>query len=442
MSEREEDITNKLRAQSQEFQLPVEEFVWDAIEAGIAEPPQLKKPGFIWLFILAGLLATSLVLAFFIQNFSEKNQTARLNHSTKNLLTKSDPSSVDQIVSQQNESESLVVDEKASAVYTAHLAQNQLNKNKTSTQEKTKVESHSSTNWGQVKKYSSESGSLIKNDPLPSDKIETTPTINLAENQLENSQHQESIESTTEDGDDADVLAAEKSDSTKNDENTNNVPQPDSTQIVAKTSKDKLPFKLLAYGGVGESFRTLKSDSHSLLVDHKNAHETYSACYELGLLADFGLSQTLYIRTGVSYKFYSEKYDFQHDLITHRTKNDYQYFQVPLRLGWNVLQTKRYTLGLIGGIQANVLFSAQSSWVDPTSLTPIAHNTLGTSSPFRSITGAVNFGIDYSFLFAKKWRFHVIPSVDRFAFSVYKRNTDLNQKPYSFNIDVGFSFSF
>ncbi|MCC7453668.1 MAG: hypothetical protein IT222_05845, partial [Crocinitomix sp.] len=389
MSEREEDITNKLRAQSQEFQLPVDDFVWDAIEAGIAEPPQRKKRGLIWLFIFAGLLTTSLVLAFFSQNFSEKNQTARLN-SSKNILTKSDPSSFNQIISQQNEIESLVVDEKASAIYTAHFAQNQLNKNKTSNQEKTKVESHSSTSWGQVKKYSSESGSLIKNDPLPSEKIETTPTINLAENQLENSQNQDSIESTADDANDADVLVAEKSDSTKNDENTNNVPQPDSTKIVAKTAKEKLPFKLLAYGGLGESFRTLKSDSQTLLVDHKNAHETYSACYELGLLADFGLSQTLFIRTGVSYKFYSEKYDFQHDLITHRTKNDYQYFQVPLRLGWNVLQTKRSTLGLIGGIQANVLFSAQSSWVDPTSFTPIAHNTLGTSSPFRSMTGAVN----------------------------------------------------
>lgn len=434
MSEREEDITNKLRAQSQEFQLPVEEFVWDAIEAGIAEPPQLKKPGFIWLFILAGLLATSLVLAFFIQGIGEKNQFARLNQSTSGLAKKSNPTRSNVIIDTVNATVSDNDENSIAEISNVQLGQNRVSQTNTSKNQKIKSDEAPKNN-------SSKSNEANKNETFAVDELaavskenNTNPTLKDNDPGVDSAPQITPVV--------PDYLVEEKSDSTKNDENTNNVPQPDSTQIVAKTSKDKLPFKLLAYGGVGESFRTLKSDSHSLLVDHKNAHETYSACYELGLLADFGLSQTLYIRTGVSYKFYSEKYDFQHDLITHRTKNDYQYFQVPLRLGWNVLQTKRYTLGLIGGIQANVLFSAQSSWVDPTSLTPIAHNTLGTSSPFRSITGAVNFGIDYSFLFAKKWRFHVIPSVDRFAFSVYKRNTDLNQKPYSFNIDVGFSFSF
>jgi hypothetical protein len=434
MSEREEDITNKLRAQSQEFQLPVEEFVWDAIEAGIAEPPQRKKRGFIWLFILAGLLTTSLVLAFFIQGAGEKNQFARLNQSTLGLVNKSNPTTSNVTIDTVNTAESDNDETSIVAVSNAQLAQNRGNQTKNSENQKIKSD-------GITKNNSSKSNEAHK--------IET-----LAGNELAVVSKENNTNPTLKDNDPGvdsapeitpvvpDDLAEEISDSTKNDENTTSIHQPDSTQIIAKISKDKLPFRLMAYGGLGESFRTLKSDSHSLLVDHKNAHETYSACYELGLLADFGLSQTLYIRSGVSYKFYSEKYDFQHDLITHRTKNDYQYFQVPLRLGWNVLQTKRSTLGLIGGIQANVLFSAQSSWVDPTSLTPIAHNTLGTSSPFRSMTGAVNFGIDYSFLFAKKWRFHVIPSVDRFAFSVYKRNTDLDQKPYSFNVDVGFSFSF
>lgn len=434
MSEREEDITNKLRAQSQEFQLPVEEFVWDAIEAGIAEPPQRKKRGFIWLFILAGLLTTSLVLAFFIQGAGEKNQFARLNQYASGLVNKSNPTTSNVIIDTVNTAESDNDENSIAEVSNAQLGQNRVNQTNTTKNQKIKSD-------GITKNNSSKSNEANKNETLAGNELavvskENNTNLTLKDNDPGVDSAPQIIPVIEDD------LVEEKSDSTKNDENTTSVPQPDSTSIVAKTSKDKLPFKLLAYGGLGESFRTLKSDSHSLLVDHKNAHETYSACYELGLLADFGLSQTLYIRTGVSYKFYSEKYDFQHDLITHRTKNDYQYFQVPLRLGWNVLQTKRSTLGLIGGIQANVLFSAQSSWVDPTSLTPIAHNTLGTSSPFRSMTGAVNFGIDYSLLFAKKWRFHVIPSVDRFAFSVYKRNTDLNQKPYSFNVDVGFSFSF
>lgn len=434
MSEREEDITNKLRAQSQEFQLPVEEFVWDAIEAGIAEPPQRKKRGFIWLFILAGLLATSLVLAFFIQGAGEKNQFARLNQSTLGLANKSNPTTSNVIIDTVNATESDNDETSIAAVSNAQLTQNRGNQTKNSKNQKIKSD-------GITKNNSSKSNESNKNETLAGNELAAVSKENYTNSAINDSDlgvdSAPQIIPVIEDD-----LVEEKSDSTKNDENTSSVPQPDSTSIVAKPSKEKLPFKLLAYGGLGESFRTLKSDSHSLLVDHKNAHETYSACYELGLLADFGLSQTLFIRTGISYKFYSEKYDFQHDLITHRTKNDYQYFQVPLRLGWNVLETKRSTLGLIGGIQANVLFSAQSSWVDPTSLTPIAHNTLGTSSPFRSMTGAVNFGIDYSLLFAKKWRFHVIPSVDRFAFSVYKRNTDLNQKPYSFNVDVGFSFSF
>jgi hypothetical protein len=432
MSEREEDITNKLRSQSQEFQLPVEEFVWDAIEAGIAEPPQRKKRGFIWLFILAGLFATSLVLAFFIQGVGEKNQFARLNQSTSGLANKSNPTKSNVIIDTVNATESESRDKAIAEVSDASLAQNQVNQTNSSKNQKIKPD-------GATQNNSSKSSGENKNEILTSNalvSIENNTNLTQEDSEPEVDQAPK-ITPVREDD-----LVDKKNDSSKTAENTTSAPQPDSTKLIAETSKDKLPFKLLAYGGLGESFRTLKSDSHSLLVDHKNEHETYSACYEIGLLADFGLSPTLFLRTGIAYKFYSEKYDFQHDLITHRTKNDYQYFQVPLRLGWNVLQTKRSSLGLIGGIQANILFSAQSSWVDPTSLTPIAHNTLGTSSPFRSMTGAVNFGIDYSLLLAKKWRFHVIPSVDRFAYSVYKRNTDLNQKPYSFNVDVGFSFCF
>ncbi len=186
----------------------------------------------------------------------------------------------------------------------------------------------------------------------------------------------------------------------------------------------------------------MNSGVHHDLITHKNDHESYGNCFEIGLDAQFKISKRFIGRTGIGYKFYSDKYDFQHDLITHTTRNDYQYFQMPFLLGFKALERSKSKLFILGGVKANFLFSAQSSWVDLAALAPVAHSNNSTNSPFRNVTGAINLGLDYNYELTNQIRLHLIPSAETFVNSVYKRNTEINQRLFSFNLDVGISYTF
>jgi hypothetical protein len=445
MDKSEKEILNKLRRQADQFEMPVEAFVWDAIQKEVAPQKKKRRFGFWWIGG-AAILAASI---FFILGYALKKQTS------KNKLT----TAKERLIITPALNHKLLGSVAKVVQYPAQRFNSLQN-----TEMQSLIEAEELQNDNSLRSIAQRTNSFKRSTLTPS------ITISNVNNAItEKNQDEELTFNNAEDKlvviknglDAARVLEVEVK--TKNDRDTlslitstiDNVPtetdsiSDEEVSAVLEAIADTIPqkkntrsFTLLLHGGVGESFRSLKSSTHHDLITHKNEHETFGECFEIGLDAQFKLGNRFIGRTGLGYKFYSDKYDFQHDLIKHTTRNDYQYLQVPLIVGFNLLPRPKSNLYLLGGVRANLLSSAQSSWVDVDALAPVAYSNASTNTPFRSVTAAVNLGLDYNFSFTDKFSIHFIPSVDAFLNSVYKRQTDLNQRPYSVNIDLGISYNF
>lgn len=201
-------------------------------------------------------------------------------------------------------------------------------------------------------------------------------------------------------------------------------------------------FALLLTGGLGSSYRTLNSDVFHSLVSHKDDHESYGRAFKFGMQLEWRITEGVFLRTGILYSRYSEHYEFHHDVISHATDNDYNYFQVPLIAGFRLANFKRSDLNILPGMTWNFLHSAQSSWVDPSALTLVLHSDADEITPFRGATIGLSLAFEYRWRISEKFNLHVSPGLDGFTQSVYKRNTELVQRPFSFNGALGLSYSF
>lgn len=446
MKKDEKDILEGLQKKGEQFKLPVEPGIWDAIEAEINPNKKKKRVGFWWrLGIFASILTVllfslNLIFGFgqvddgqlsfnpeeqgkapYITEFKNFESTIPFNNSTNNdeiLLSTEDPAFIEE--------------------------------NPT---EKPNNRIHPSTE-NPVQKFSSDDRDNLseypKNDLLNVANQELIPEREVAEINDESTVREESNENQPDTPEISNLEVEEEKDTTEaiepnrdtQDEPELNPNAPDSVDIEAKPDDNRSKFSVLVFGGIGSSFRTLQSDANALLITHKNDHETFGNTFDLGIVGQFNLTSRFYLRAGIEYKFYSDRYDFQHDIVTHTTKNDYQYLQVPVNLGYNLFQTDKMGLNVFSGMKWNLLYKAQSSWVDPGLLVPVAHNNQGVNTPFRKSTFAVNIVLDYNWSISDKLKFHLLPGADIFVSSVYKRNTDINQRPFSLNADFGFSYHF
>lgn len=446
MNKSDKEIWSNLSEQADQFEMPVEDFVWDAIESEVF--PQTKKRGFFFWFkwgvgvFFIGLLTVASLLLF-SHPADEIDHHKRLS-AHKNAITRHSQS----IALASNETETIESNAIETNVQTTSLATHSPSVQQTRPQI---TATHSPVLT--ENRPPSTTNVLDKNEePVPTNQmadltiqngVSTTtaaeplksPSVEASEKEIDSdtsqvlSAHSEAATTAIDDLDSTEGLSSIDSIIPVNDLHKN-------------AAKESSRFSILLHGGFGESFRILTSSSHHDLIVHKNEHETFGGCFAAGADLQLKLNDRFILRTGLGYKFYSDKYDFQHDLISHRTRNDYQYLKIPLIFGYSLWSNDRSNLYLLGGGNANLLSSAQSSWIDPSLLVPVAHSSKSTNTPFRSYTTAITLGLDYNLQISNHFKLHFMPSIDSFLNSIYKRETDLNELPYSFNLDIGISYNF
>ena len=446
MNNNDTEIWSNLSEQADQFELPVEDFVWDEIESEVF--PQKKKRGFFfWFKIGSGVFFIGLLTAASSLLFS--HPTDEIDHQKRLKVHKNEMTRHSQSFAPASiETEPIESNAIETNVQRTSLATQSPPVQQTRPQFTTRTSNVLTEN-----RLNSSTNTSVTNEALE-------PVNQLADlydqNELSTATLTEplkhvSVETSEKeiDSDTSQVLSAVSEAATAaidNSDSTEALSSNDSiipvNDLLENAAKETSRFSILLHGGVGESFRRLTSSSHHELIVHKNDHETFGGCFAVGADLQFKLNDRFILRTGLGYKFYSDKYYFQHDLISHRTRNDYQYLKIPLILGYSLWSNNRSNLYLLGGGNANLLSSAQSSWIDPSLLVPVAHSSQSTNTPFRSYTAGITLGLDYNLQISHHFKLHLIPSIDTFLNSIYKRETDLNELPYSFNLDIGISYNF
>ena len=445
MEQEEKNILENLQAKSESFELPVAPNIWDAIEAEINEDPPKKRGGF-W-FVLFGL-ASAIGMGLFFINSVNGNQLSKRKEKVNVVLLSKVQLGLDigdaqglitvndtvenQLISQRNTSSKINIESGGVTIKVEDTPQFVVD-NKRTEQASGHVLNAVYAGSKSVIEIEDSSALVSQGNALISAITEEKDT-----DRIDGITEKEKLDSI--------VVVQIENDSIIQTNTSNEIGLNDTSDVEEPIIKDEnrqeSKFGLMLTGGVGSSFRFLKGNSIADLISHKNDHETYGNTYDFGIKLHCNLNARLFARVGLHYKFYSDKYDFQHDLITHTTKNDYQYLQVPLTLGWRFFMTNRQSLAFVGGAKWNRLYSAQSSWVDPASLNPVAHNHEGSETPFRKSTIGIIGKLDYQFKLNANWAVHLMPSVDVFTTSIYKRVTDINQRPYAFNVDLGLTYQF
>lgn len=378
------------------FRLEVGKDVWSAIEEQIdGQEPTRKKRGFgWWLFPIASIMAFMFV-SLTVMYLREPSEIARVKVSPEkeNAVDRSQNLSV-----------------------------------------KTRTEEESNP----AKKSSSPTKLIRKEQRLEAAKQRFTPvTTKLAVP----STPEELLVSIASDAV-VPIVAQEDADETNS---TEGIP---SKEIITGLSSPESPGKkqkrqwlVLAYGGPGMSYRTLKGQNAQGIVDHRNSHEKTTLTYDAGVSGQFAFGKMSYVRFGLNYSRYAEKYEFHHDAISHQTVNSYGYGQLNVNYGRMLKRFKQSELLFLGGFGVGRLIHAQSSWVDPNNLIPVAHSNNQPNQPFENWIFNYRFTIDYQMKLGEKLRFHVFPCMEGVLNSSYKEETQLNQHPYAFNLNLGISYT-
>jgi len=218
------------------------------------------------------------------------------------------------------------------------------------------------------------------------------------------------------------------------------------SEEVVETPKENVSrhsrFSIVAQGGVGYSYRSLRIEPNQDLEAHKDSHERAGLTYNYSLGVRYHFRENMYLATGLGYASFSEHYDFHHDVISHTTVNTYNYLQVPLIFGLRIWHSNKLNLYGQLGASWNSLLNAQSSWVDPHDLKAVSHTNSDPQQPFQDNTFEGIAGFDLAFSINPKWRIHLMPQAGIFLNSVYLQSTQLEQKPYAGSINLGISRRF
>lgn len=417
----EKEILEGLKKKSGSFEMKVSGNLWDAIEIEIdAEAGRKRGAIFGWLgFALGGL---ALLTAYGLLLFGPLSQTEKdfvqNKRIQKDSARDSEKSIIDQTLSADTAAETL---QRQSTQLASDLSRNKLNSN--------------------------QSAGITENE-LGVESPDTSTRFSVTEEILGGAQTgEESIDTASlrpfVPVQDSVLIAAEEFLGEVQDSVLSAL---DKDELSANVVIEEIPkanrFSVILTGGIGSSYRTLESDVFHSLVDHKDSHETFGRAYKFGLQFEWKDTERLFLRSGLLYSRYSEHYEFHHDVISHATDNDYNYFQIPIIAGVQLANFKRSNISVLPGIDWNFLHSAQSSWVDPALLTPVVHSNADEVTPFRVATMGFSLALEYKWQINERINFHLSPGVDGFAHSVYKRNTELVQRPFAFNGSLGLSYSF
>ena len=199
---------------------------------------------------------------------------------------------------------------------------------------------------------------------------------------------------------------------------------------IKSTRRCKRKNSLSFIAGLSRSYRTLESDVHHQLVDHKDNHETEFISKTIGILYNRNITNKLSIKSGIMYTSLGERYGFHHDLIAHDATNKYEYYVIPLSVTYELFRFRKWSLLTNGGIHFNILKQATSSWVDLNTLSPITHtNEDAATTPFQQKAISWNGGVIFRYQVMDKLFLQVNQQYDRFNQSIYQQDVQLNQRP-------------
>ena len=194
--------------------------------------------------------------------------------------------------------------------------------------------------------------------------------------------------------------------------------------------------------GAGLSYRTLQSNVHHQLVEHKNSSEHAAVSTSAGVNVVYTFLGRSGIKTGVNYLRVGERYHFENDHAAHETTNTYDYFNFDLKFNQTLVCRPRWRLDLAAGTKFNLLNSAQSSWLDPSSFEATAHSNEDNASPFREYNLVWSADVSAYYFIGRKLFVGMTIEADRFQNSVYKDKVELDQRPYALQgyLNIGLKF--
>jgi hypothetical protein len=195
-------------------------------------------------------------------------------------------------------------------------------------------------------------------------------------------------------------------------------------------------------GGLGISYRTLNSNVHHELVNHKNKAEHAAISSSAGVYGVASLFRQFGIKSGITYLRVGERYHFENDHASHETVNSYTYLNLDLKLNQTLVCTGPFRLDLAVGTKANLLTKAQSSWLDPHSFEAVLHDNSGQHSPFRDYNLVWSADLTSYYFFSRNGFIGMSVEADRFHNSVYKDAVGLDQRPYAIQAYFNFGFRF
>lgn len=474
-------IINKMKAKSKKFSLPVEEHVWDSIEKSIS-PPKKKNA---WLIPFLKYTFTLLIIGFSIfginsyfkeitdkeiaytKDFSNQfNQSTTTSEKGKAATQKNTTASSPRKIAKTNHNSETV----ETTLPAKKTVNNNVNDNNTIQKEKNinpnffkqkeskaisskvnnKVNTIISSEKTNVKNLITSTQKEIilqHNSELINDQRANRSKTSINNHTARSNEKfteettftkKEKVITTSIDT----LIKAPSNPSVVSNNNTSSIDTNQSEIYSKSTNQQFSPFSLLIFFGGGGSYRNLSSDVHSELINHKNNQDNYGLVNDIGLSLQYSFTNHSYFRLGMTYKSYSEKYAFTHDIISHATSNNYNYFQSLIGYGQPFFIKKKHRLFIQGGFKWNLLSTAKSSWVDPELLEVVEHSNSDNNQPFQNNTYAFFGGLDYQFAVNESLAIHLMPTYDQFLKSIYQSTTEINQRPYSIVLNFGISYRF
>jgi len=194
--------------------------------------------------------------------------------------------------------------------------------------------------------------------------------------------------------------------------------------------------------GPSVNYRTFTSESSPELQSHRNDHDRMLLSTSYAVMLRRTVSDRMGISTGLFWLNTGERYEYTVNSATHAFTNHYNYLSVPLEVDYLLWSKGDFDLNAGAGVQYNFLKEGSSSWVDLGSLQPVTHSNKGPESPFSEQAWALNAELGIRYAFNDRLDILLQERSTFFQESLYKEETGLDQRPYSFNTMLGIGIKF
>ncbi len=213
-------------------------------------------------------------------------------------------------------------------------------------------------------------------------------------------------------------------------------------QSAIDTTEIKEPSKVNWFvgilGGPNMSYRSIRSEVHGDLVNHRNAHETRRITHNLSF--EVGMQwKRLVLTAGFAHIQKGEKYSFK-GAVDHKFTNNYEYFTLPIHAGFVVLQGKRAELLPLFGFSVHKLHRGESSWLNPHNHSEV-HMVSTHNNPFRNTGYLVDAQLALNVHLSYHWDLLLRGGYTYFLQSIYKSEMQLDHRPYSWDQNIGLRYN-